>query len=75
MYHSVHNEEEDNGISFAKLYWQNDEIDKQIISQDFMYLKNNQPPIKISGLDTKITELGVFRSNDNAFAKSNKYKL
>jgi len=21
MYHSVHNEEEDNGISFAKLYW------------------------------------------------------
>jgi len=40
-----------------------------------MYLKNNQPPIKISGLDTKMTELGVFRNNDNVFAKSSKYKL
>ena len=37
MFHSVHNEEKETGLSFAKLFWASDDISQQIIKQQFIY--------------------------------------
>jgi hypothetical protein len=54
MYHSVHNEEHDSGQAFAKLFWENDYMEKQIISQTFLYTENKVPPIKLFNYDPKL---------------------
>ncbi len=75
MYHSVHNEEQDTGQAFAKLYWENEFMEKQIITQDFLYTQNKIPPIKIYNYDPKLVRICEIRENDDAFLNNDVFKL
>jgi len=75
MYHSVHNEEKDDGQSYARLFWENDMMEKQIISQDFLYIENKVPPIKLFNYDGKLCEISQMRENDDLFKGSSIFKL
>ena len=75
MYHSVHNEQDEDGRSFIKLLWGSDEIQPQIIKDDFFYTINKLPPVKTSGFDPDLFELDTLKENDNAFKDSQAYKL
>ena len=75
MYHSVHNEESDSAASFARLYWENEYMEKQIIRQDFLYTENKIAPLKVSSWDPRLCQITSLQENDDAFYKSKTFKL
>lgn len=75
MYHSVHTENTVTGLSFGRLYWSSDQIEKQLVNENFFYTSNKIPPLKVSGLNPTLMTLAVLKENENAFKDSDEYKM
>ena len=75
MYHSVHNEAEEDGKSFVHLYWSHPLFDPQIIPEKFFYISNKIPPVKLTGYDPNLATITKLEENSNAFINSDLYKI
>lgn len=73
--HSVHNDSQDLGRSFLKLYWSSDEFDERIVSKRVLYTQSANPPLKIVGISSETMIVRKLLENDLAFKDSNKYVL
>lgn len=73
--HSVHNDSQNLGKSFLKLYWASDDFEEKIVSRNDLYSQSANPPIKITNIhsDNMITRKLI--ENDLAFKDSSKYVL
>ena len=75
MFHSVHSENINKGTAYGRLSWSSDQLEKQLIDQNFFYTSNKVAPLKIAGLDPSTMVLSILRDNDDAFKNSEEYKL
>jgi len=74
-YHSVHHNYKETSDASSKLMWQSSEFKQQIIPEEYYYLGNKQPPLKIYSY--KLTEflLRTMREFDDAFKNTNFFKM
>lgn len=73
--HSIHNDSQDIGRSFLKLYWSSDEFEERKVMQNDLYSQNANPPLKITGISSESMIVRKLVENDLAFKDSNKYVL
>jgi len=74
-YHSVHNDINEDGLCFIKLYWYNEEIKEKIIAGRYLYSSNSFPPLKVFDFNYNDSTLKKLYENDTAFKNSDNYLL
>ena len=69
-FHSIHDNINEDGDTYIKLYWSSDEIDEIIIPKKYFYSNNSFPPLKITDYNTKEAIIRKLYDNDLAFKNS-----
>ena len=74
-YHSVHNSYRETGDAYTKLMWQSSEFKQEVVPEDYYYLGNKQPPLKIYGYKALEFILRTMREFDDAFKNTAFFKM
>ena len=74
-FHSVHNDVNEDGLCFIKIYWSNEEFKEEIIPKQYLYSSNSFPPLKVFDFNNNDSSLKKLYENDTAFKNSDAYLL